>query len=341
MDSAMSTLASINTAVKLLALFQTLETPKEKELKKYIGENGGVERFITDDRALGDLENMRQALDPTLLRDGAIGNLPTPHSPPSPYPTQVPSTYIQPVRSPSHRSPHYYSHSHPSQMREPRESNARSHYPGHYADLDRPYSPPIIMPVASSYPSQPVTHPSWHSHRPQVQVRRESYAGSPYQDWYTNPDHDYGLMPGVPPTGDLMVLNVLNVEPIRNELNEDVADSLSQNMIVFQRKLDIQKVQLLEEIGDVVKREGDRIVSTVVSGPHDLIVDPVSAPSFSAAANLWCRICTVSGNIWYVFLSIPTTQAQLIKHAAGLERQRQSPPLCPRSARLLHREISR
>lgn len=81
---------------------------------------------------------------------------------------------------------------------------------------------------------------------------------------------------------------------MRNELREDMRDALKKNLEVFGRKLEVQKRQLITEIEGVVAQEGmsssgdmsaicsyvpfsgDRIISAVVAGPHDRILDPVS-----------------------------------------------------------------
>jgi len=80
---------------------------------------------------------------------------------------------------------------------------------------------------------------------------------------------------------------------MRNELREDMQDALQKNAEVFERKLAVQKRQLVAEIEGVVAQEGrplflrlivicshlplsgDRIISAVLNGPHDRILDPV------------------------------------------------------------------
>ncbi|KAG6845148.1 hypothetical protein H0H87_012944 [Tephrocybe sp. NHM501043] len=55
------------------------------------------------------------------------------------------------------------------------------------------------------------------------------------------------------------------------ELQEDIDDALSRNMVLFEKKLDMQSKQL----ADVVQNEADYIISSVLSGAHDRIMDPV------------------------------------------------------------------
>ncbi|KAF9220899.1 hypothetical protein BS17DRAFT_820097 [Gyrodon lividus] len=61
---------------------------------------------------------------------------------------------------------------------------------------------------------------------------------------------------------------------VRNELIEDIDKTLSNNMELFDRKLKVQQKQLIEQLDSVVHREGDRIISAVVSGSHDRLLDP-------------------------------------------------------------------
>lgn len=77
-----------------------------------------------------------------------------------------------------------------------------------------------------------------------------------------------------PTQEDSLDVKVLLVA-LRRELEEDVEESFSRNMLVFQRKFEVQKVQIIEELGRVVRREGDRVIEAVVAGPHDKIVNRV------------------------------------------------------------------
>ncbi|KAH7909808.1 hypothetical protein BJ138DRAFT_1010091 [Hygrophoropsis aurantiaca] len=61
---------------------------------------------------------------------------------------------------------------------------------------------------------------------------------------------------------------------VRSELQEDMEQAIADNMELFSRKLKVQEKQLIEQLNGVVHREGDRIISAVVSGPHDRLLDP-------------------------------------------------------------------
>ena len=72
--------------------------------------------------------------------------------------------------------------------------------------------------------------------------------------------------------GDLAVL--------KKELHEDVDKSFEKNMIIFQRKMDVQRRQLAAAISDVVIRQGDRVINAMSSGPHERIIDMVRLQCF-------------------------------------------------------------
>jgi hypothetical protein len=63
---------------------------------------------------------------------------------------------------------------------------------------------------------------------------------------------------------------------VKQETKEDVDDFLDKNMVHFEKKLELQKRQIVKQIEDVVIREGDRVISAL-SGPHDRIIDSVSS----------------------------------------------------------------
>jgi hypothetical protein len=69
---------------------------------------------------------------------------------------------------------------------------------------------------------------------------------------------------------------------IRNELTEDIDKTLTNNMELFDRKLKVQQKQLMEQLDSVVHREGDRIITAVVSGSHDRLLDPASTCTSSS-----------------------------------------------------------
>ena len=81
-----------------------------------------------------------------------------------------------------------------------------------------------------------------------------------------------------------------HVEPIqfdyvelRKEIKSDPDEAIQKNLDSFNRKFELQKKQIVEEITRALKVEGDRIIKAGEAGPHDRIVDLVW-PEVSAFA---------------------------------------------------------
>jgi hypothetical protein len=64
-------------------------------------------------------------------------------------------------------------------------------------------------------------------------------------------------------------------EKLKPQLKEVIDDNLRKNMVIFERKFDVQKRQLVLEMEVVVHREGDRVIDAISSGPHDRVIDTV------------------------------------------------------------------
>ena len=62
---------------------------------------------------------------------------------------------------------------------------------------------------------------------------------------------------------------------IQHEITDDPTSAIENNAEFFNRKFDMQRRQIEEDIARTVRREGDRIITAVTAGPHDRIVDPV------------------------------------------------------------------
>jgi hypothetical protein len=62
---------------------------------------------------------------------------------------------------------------------------------------------------------------------------------------------------------------------IKREMVSSVEAMLEENMKVFSVKFDLQQKQIVADISVVVRREGDRLESALLSGPHDRILDQV------------------------------------------------------------------
>ena len=67
-----------------------------------------------------------------------------------------------------------------------------------------------------------------------------------------------------------------NADDLRKDLFEDPDAAADKNRIVFFRKFEVQKRQIIDELTLVVTRESDRIIQVVKGGPHERILDRVS-----------------------------------------------------------------
>jgi hypothetical protein len=89
---------------------------------------------------------------------------------------------------------------------------------------------------------------------------------------------------------------------VQHEIKDDPTDAIEKNAELFNRKFDMQRRQIEEDIARAVRREGDRIISAVTAGPHDRIVDQVRFTPHSSYTNQRlisaCRISTKSGRTW-------------------------------------------
>lgn len=64
---------------------------------------------------------------------------------------------------------------------------------------------------------------------------------------------------------------------LMKEIQEDIDDAFSRNMVLFERKLDMQNKQLNETL----RQESDHIINALMAGSHDRINDPVRIRSLS------------------------------------------------------------
>ncbi|KAJ7058048.1 hypothetical protein C8F01DRAFT_1149302 [Mycena amicta] len=64
------------------------------------------------------------------------------------------------------------------------------------------------------------------------------------------------------------------VDDLKDELMTDVEAALEKNQLVFSRKFEVQKRQIVDELSKVIEREGDRVISAITAGPHDKLIDP-------------------------------------------------------------------
>ncbi|KAF9781672.1 hypothetical protein BJ322DRAFT_1161455 [Thelephora terrestris] len=65
-----------------------------------------------------------------------------------------------------------------------------------------------------------------------------------------------------------------NFVELQQEINADPKDAIEKNSEFFNRKFDIQKREIVDEITRAFNRGGDRVILAILEGPHDRIVDP-------------------------------------------------------------------
>jgi hypothetical protein len=89
---------------------------------------------------------------------------------------------------------------------------------------------------------------------------------------------------------------------LQQEVKSDPEEAIEKNAEIFNRKFDIQRRQIVEDIARAVNREGDRIISAVTAGPHDRIFDPVRSEVFgiciTRTSPVFLRISITSGRRW-------------------------------------------
>ncbi len=71
-------------------------------------------------------------------------------------------------------------------------------------------------------------------------------------------------------------LDTSGLATIKAELLESTTDALERNFEVFERKFRLQEMKIVEELTHVAHKEGDRIIESVLDGPHNEIHNPVS-----------------------------------------------------------------
>ena len=82
--------------------------------------------------------------------------------------------------------------------------------------------------------------------------------------------------------GEDRPLDVVTLQrELQHEINCDPSEAIEKNTEFFDRKFDVQRREIKEDIARALNREGDRIISAVTAGPHDRIVDPVRCEVFS------------------------------------------------------------
>jgi len=107
------------------------------------------------------------------------------------------------------------------------------------------------------------------------------------------------------------------------ELEENLDAALAKNLMLFERKLDAQGKQMKVFFESSLRQEGEHIISTILAGAHERIVDLVSRHF---------HLCLHADLLWLIGYA-----NNMERH--GLEKQCQSPSFRPRSPRLLYPKI--
>jgi len=102
---------------------------------------------------------------------------------------------------------------------------------------------------------------------------------------------------------DNQVMN-LSIVDLRRDVLEDPNAAVEKNLIVFARKFEAQKNQIIDELTLVVKRESDRVVRELKGGVHERILDKVgilflvALPNLQLQPALFCSRFMRSGQTW-------------------------------------------
>jgi len=90
------------------------------------------------------------------------------------------------------------------------------------------------------------------------------------------------------PTNDQHRSGRFDLAEIQNEINDDPTGAIERNAELFNRKFDIQRRQIKEDVERAVRREGDRIIRAMTAGPYDRIIDPV-CPALRSS-HMWINV---------------------------------------------------
>ena len=70
-----------------------------------------------------------------------------------------------------------------------------------------------------------------------------------------------------------------SLNEVKYDVRKDIADIIKENLEVSENKFQALKVNIRTQMEQTVRREGDRIIGTLLAGPQDRIIDPVSIQS--------------------------------------------------------------
>ncbi|KAM5542913.1 hypothetical protein V8D89_003297, partial [Ganoderma adspersum] len=175
-----------------------------------------------------------------------------------------------------------------------------SHYPPGFIPRPSPYYPPVIPAPASipnvagiadsgrrrrspGYTAFDYSHTAesqgWHRRMPSRRPYTEPQVIPPFYTPGVRPDY-----PGNRSAPSLSEksqadqigesLEEQEIVTLKQELSQAPSADIKKNLEAFERKFEIQTRELAEEMKMFVAHEGDRVISSVLAGPHERIIDP-------------------------------------------------------------------
>lgn len=67
-----------------------------------------------------------------------------------------------------------------------------------------------------------------------------------------------------------------SLEDLRSELQEDLETAMKNNFELFNRKFEMQKKAIVDELSKLINRESDRVIEELSAGPYERILDKAS-----------------------------------------------------------------
>lgn len=90
---------------------------------------------------------------------------------------------------------------------------------------------------------------------------------------------------------------------LRQELADTPTAAIQKNLKIFERKFQMQQREIVEEMKKIVIHEGDRVISSVLEGPHERIIDPVRE-LYDCYQDATDCACQVLYEIWKDMVSV-------------------------------------
>ena len=107
---------------------------------------------------------------------------------------------------------------------------------------------------------------------------------------------------------------------IKYDLRKDISDIIQDNFKVSENLFHALRVNISVQMETTVRREGDRIIGTLLAGPGDRIIDPVStSPRVNFQYLPLYRTCGRCGQRWYVHITNSNTSRYSSLPRAGKE----------------------